>query len=620
MISKIFWLHIGLIIGASSIAGFAGNRQIFCAEDSGKAGEGVSDSTKAIQTAIDAAIKAGPGSIVQLQKGRYRLSTEDLQPCLKIEHANDLVIQGQGDNTELIVTNPRCQAINLNDSKSVMIKSLVIDYDPLPYTQGRIVDVNGKDGYFDLDIEEGFPELDQPWFAAAALEKNVSYGMIFDGEKPVFKANAPDHIFISSWEKVKGRVYRLKIRPDYKYKVEYIAKGNRFVYLARLGGKSAGIFFEHCERCGLEEVKIYASNSGAVITLASDGLIFKKYEVKRRPNTNRLLSSNADGIHCQQSRIGPSIEDCLFEYIGDDSLNIYCTISRILDVTKPDELFLSQHCFIKLGDRLQVYDPREGRVLAECTVKALAELPGQRYRVQIDKAVAGIRAGEDHLKADTVFNLSASGEGYVIRNNRFIGQRRYGILARGGKGRIEGNYINGVRGWGIVLANDPGTPEGPVPFDVVIKGNTIINAGASRDCGYREDGGSIVVVNMRAGWELGKGRDIGNIVIKGNKIIDPITAAIFVGGAENITILNNEITASENTPLYEKRGAVRIANCDKVKIDGLKVVDPRPNCSAAIEILADTAADVNSVVIETIETKLHKNAVRVLDKRKQCKQ
>jgi nitrous oxidase accessory protein NosD len=273
-----------------------------------------------------------------------------------------------------------------------------------------------------------------------------------------------------------------------------------------------------------------------------------------------------------------------------------------------------------LGDRLQVYDPREGRVLAECTVKGLAELPGQRYRVQIDKAVAGIRPGGDHLKADTVFNLSASGEGYVIRNNRFIGQRRYGILVRGGKGRIEGNYINGVRGWGIVLANDPGWPEGPLPFNVVIKGNTVINAGASRECGYREDSGSIVVVNMRAGWELGKGRDIRNIVIEGNKIIDPVTAAIFVGGAKNITILNNEITASESVPLYEKRGSVRVVNCDGVRIDGLKVVDPRPNCIAAVEILADTAADVNSVVIEKLETKLHKDAVRVLDKRKQCRQ
>ncbi|OHB60213.1 MAG: hypothetical protein A2Y12_10320 [Planctomycetes bacterium GWF2_42_9] len=615
IIRTLFLLQIGLFFCISPVIGFAGDKQIFNVKANEKINGNEVDSTKAIQTAIDAAIKAGPGSTVQLQKGKYRLSAVDLQPCLKIGHANGLIIQGQGENTELIITNPRCQAINLDYSKNTIIKSLVIDYDPLPYTQGRIIDVNAEDEYFDLDIEEGFPELDKPWFAAAS-EKNVAFGMLFDGNMPVIKANAPDHIFFKSWQKISGRVYRLNSRPDQKSKVAYIAKGDRFVLLARLAGGGAGIYFGDCERCGLEDVKIYASNSGAVIAVSCNELVFRRLEVKRRPNTNRLLSTDADGVHCQQNRVGPLIEDCLFEYIADDTLNIYCTVSRILESPNTSELILSQDCRLKSGDRLQIYNPREGRVLGERIIKALDELPGQRYRVQLDKSIEGILTGANHFEADTAFNLSASGQGYVIRNNRMIGQRRHGMLLRGGNGIIENNYIKDVRGLGIVLANDPDWPEGPIPGNIVIKNNTIVRVGDDFGYGHRVDSGAIQVINTRTGWNLGKGRDIRNIVIEGNKVIDPIGAAIFVGGARNVTILNNEITASEDSRIYEKRAAVRIANCEGVKIDGLSVVDPRPDCIAAVEILADTAADVNGVAITRLKAQLHTGAVQVIDNRK----
>lgn len=84
---------------------------------------------------------------------------------------------------------------------------------------------------------------------------------------------------------------------------------------------------------------------------------------------------------------------------------------------------------------------------------------------------------------------------------------------------------------------------------------------------------------------------------------------------KDIVIRNNEITASEGVPLYEKRGAVRLANCEKVKIDGLKLVDRRPNCSAAVEIFADTAADANGVEIAGLKAQLHESAIQVLDHR-----
>lgn len=603
-----FLLLMAFLLMTVTIIVFAADKKVFYVEDCRAVGVDSNDS-KAIQKAIDKAIEAGPGSVVQLQKRKYRISAPNLQPCLIIDQADELIIQGQGEDTELVVTNPKASVIHLMNCENVVIKSLAIDYNPLPFTQGRIVGVNAEEGTFDLDIEKGFSVLDEPWF----VEK-INYGMIFDPSKPLLKTNAPDHIFIDSWQNIKGRSYRLKSTPGYKSKVAYMDAGDRFVYLARLAVLGC-IHFSHCKDSGLENVQMYAGNSGAVVTVSSDKLFFKKFEVIRRPNTNRLLSSDADGIHCSQSRIGPLIEDCVFENIGDDSLNIYAPVNRIIEISNSDELILSKHGLLQQGDQLQIYNSSEGIVLAERTVKTVEELPDQRYRVKLNRPAVEVYAGTGSLSADAVFNLSASGRGYIIRNNRMIGQRRHGIMVRGGEGIIENNYIRDVGGLGIVLANDPDWPEGPIPGNIIIRNNTLIHAGNTSGYAHRKDSGAIQLINMRAGYELGKGRDVKNIVIEGNRIIDPVTAAIFVGGARDIKILNNEVTASGNVSLYEKSAAVKLMNCENVEIDGLKLEDYRSNRIAAIEVNNDVVPGAKGVAIKNLHIKIQDEAVEVLDKR-----
>ena len=68
-----------------------------------------------------------------------------------------------------------------------------------------------------------------------------------------------------------------------------------------------------------------------------------------------------------------------------------------------------------------------------------------------------------------------NGTGFIIRRNRFRAQMRSAMVLRA-SGLVENNQIDGVGGLGVYITNDlPPFPEGPVPRDLVVRGNTIRN-------------------------------------------------------------------------------------------------------------------------------------------------
>jgi hypothetical protein len=70
-------------------------------------------------------------------------------------------------------------------------------------------------------------------------------------------------------------------------------------------------------------------------------------------------------VHCQQNRDGPVIEDCYFEGMADDAINIYAPPNVLREIREPTQWLISPGCIVLPGDRLQVLDPQTGRVRGE---------------------------------------------------------------------------------------------------------------------------------------------------------------------------------------------------------------------------------------------------------------
>jgi hypothetical protein len=166
--------------------------------------------------------------------------------------------------------------------------------------------------------------------------------------------------------------------------------------------------------------------------------------------------------------------------------------------------------------------------------------------ITLNKAIANVElqkgpnlfpGGTEKMQYTGLYNISRSGKDYIIRNNYFGPQRRYGVLARTKGGLIEGNTFdfNSSGGSGIALHNEVGSfYEGPFPSDITVRNNIFKNtAWASLKIGSRGNGTrakNITIENniIEGGCEDPLGsracfpivlKNISGGIIKGNKII-----------------------------------------------------------------------------------------------------
>jgi hypothetical protein len=590
-----------------------GAAKVLRVEQFGAVADGSSEAGPGIRAAIAAAIAAGPGAEVVRGPGRYRVKpAAGSTTCFPIEAAKGLVIRGAAGKTELILTNPQSGAFAVNASSGVYLKNLIIDHDPLPFTQGRIVGVDLEGGSFDLEIEPGFPLLSERGFAEAS-ERHGKWGMVFERRRRRLKAGAPSHLFLASWSHLRDRVWRIWPREAERGGLRYLEVGDRFVQLAR--GYYAATAFYSSRDCGIENVTIHSSAGVAAVLVGNEGgITIRRLAVRFPVNSRRLLTTDADGVHCQQDRRGPLIEGCYFEGMADDGVNIYTPPNVVLEVRSPTQVATTPQGRIRPGDLLQIMDPRAGEVRAEVRASEVGWEQG-RYLLALERAVPGIKAGGDFREADTIYNLSACGEGYVIRNNTLRNHRRHGLFLKGRNGLVEGNTFENLSGLGVVIANDSEWPEGPFPRDVTVRKNRFVGCGYSLGMADSPRGASLRVCGEKLRSEVANGRPVSGIVIEDNEFRDPLGAAIFVGAAREVRISGNRIEAAPGTKARRRAAAILVENCGGVVIENNEIRDARPERTAGIEISPSVDPGKTGVVIRGLKAKLAEGCAPVVDRR-----
>lgn len=560
----------------------------FHVKDFGAVADAPEDAGPGIRAAIAAAVEAGPGSEVVLDAGVYRVGRGGTAGGIHIENADGITVRGQGDATEIILTDPTAGGFYISGSRRVTVRDVAIDHDPVPFTQGVITAVDREAGWFELDLQPGYPSLEEPWFAEAPSPYG-RWGMIFDPVERRLKTGAPDFIFMDSWEPVRDRIWRLHPVEDQRDRLESMDPGDRFVYMAR-HGRGAMVFFAESAECTAQDVTIYASQSLATASVAGDLITLRRVRILHRPDADRLLTTNADGAHMQQNLRGPIIEECVFEGMADDSVNIYYPPNIVSEVVSPTELRTVRGGTIRPGDSIQIVEGAEGRRIGEARILEAEGHPGA-YRLVLDRPIEGVQAGDSPLNAHTIYNMSRTGRGFIIRNNVFRNHRRHGIMAKAPDGLIEGNVIDSVGAYGMVVGDDKDWPEGSHVDNVVIRNNVIRNVGYGKWYGEAPTGAAIVVWSTRLGHQPGTERCASNITVSGNVILNPPGAGISILSARDVTLVDNTITYEADARLLREPAAVHLDNVEGVRLDALTVDAAHPDVKAAVSIGPNTPAD-----------------------------
>jgi hypothetical protein len=472
------------------------------------------------------------------EKGRYDLfSNKNNTHIIEVNNANNIVIEGNG--AEIIVHDPLMGFMSVFKSNNIIVKNLFIDYDPLPFTQGKVVAVNLDSNSFDLKIDEGFPDFKHSMFKDATRV----WGMLMDPTIPgKLKDGAPNLFGSKDFQEISAGVFRVKFETNRLLK--FVEIGDLYVHIARTNGKT---IFKSGSSKNITYLNItsYSSPAGSYAAFDMEEWNIIGCEVKLKPG--RIHSANADCIHANGGKFGPWIENSLFEGYSDDAINMKAIRANIIKQNSPTELIVQGA--VKKGDVIRIFNPRDGLLIGKYEVKENKFLGNREMQIILDQPITQKLNLGDTKKNDIIYVDTQSNESFVIRNNTFKNARRYGILLQNSYGVIERNLFENLSQAGITIYNGVDWGEGFVAHDILINQNIFNNCGY--DFNYlREDNAAAIrmVVNKLKDLEA-KGKWNG---------VEKSTWQ----GIENITITNNtfsynrcalSIECSTNTVIKSNR-------------------------------------------------------------------
>ena len=491
-----------------------------------------------LQLFIDEAAASGENRIV-IPPGRYRAAPRDGMH-LVLRDFHDVTVVA--DDVELICTETT-RALHIQDCRNLTIRGLTIDYDPLPFTQGKVVKVSPTRRRLEIEIMNGYP--------TGALGRNKLE--VFD---PTSRTLRNRTVYGLEIERRGKRRYHITKRASASPGEAREQAGDIAVLNFRhisSGFKPHAVVSRDCENLHFEAVTLYASPTFGFLELNCTASRYDRCRIDRRPADEdlkrraaaRVRSLNADAFHSKLAPRGPVIENCIARFQGDDCVNINGTYHLVLNSRGPTLRVLAKRGLgIEPGDEVEVWrfdglrlpnaqvetiqaaDPLAPR--EENFLKELRVLPKVRpvlrntHTLWLDRAV--------NLPPGSVIgSTEARGNGFAVRNNTFGFNRSRGILIKASDGEVTGNTLEGCWMEAIKVAPEYQWLEAGCTTDVTIRDNTISNC----------HGVPIAVYAVAGTGEFAPPGAHENISIVGNSIRNASMPGIVVTSTRGLTRRGN---------------------------------------------------------------------------------
>jgi hypothetical protein len=384
-----------------------------------------------------------------------------------------------GPDATLAFTDGSLGGIHCHACDGVAVDGLTLDWRPPPFAQGDVVSMDEDRRTVTVALHDRMRPLDSPTFETASH----IWATVHDPETGTFvsgqQAPGPGFKRIVERTHLGGNRWRLRIGEQSTF--VGLETGNQLVVNRRRGGRQA-LSFVDCAEVALDGVTVRASPSWAVNSKLCDGFTARNVTVAPAPESDRLVSTNSDGIHATNNASGPVVENCHFEKLHDDAM--------VVDTrTLPVESFLDDRTvavadvvttWVRPGDQLR---PITGAGVKKPVLPPVADVelrfsgpraPGRPKAITFESPVADSVATGDFLLNETLSN-----DGYVLRNNTVRNSRARPIRLTAGSGEVLDNHVDGSNGIGIEMeffTQSHFAPKGWVD-DVTIEGNRVERVG-----------------------------------------------------------------------------------------------------------------------------------------------
>ena len=458
-------------------------------------GRGAGDSQSDVQTIVDRQIESGNRDIT-IPAGRYRVAPQAGRHLL-LSGLTNVTVNATG--AELVCTD-YANALVVTNCSGLTVKGLSIDYDPLPWTQGRVTAVDAKARTAEVEIAEGYPDRD-----------------ILTFKNQYFDATTRELLDLSgaAWfERLEPR----RLRAHWKTGAKLPPKGALFVsnvahpVMAKfLKGPDdysraihAVVQVDSCET-HFEDVTVWASPWFSFFERDCDGTVYERCRVDRRPSETdsvrrgmaRLRASNSDAFHCTRAARGPKVKHCIAQYMEDDGVNVHGFYHFIASSQGCELRVLDQGGMnLSPGDAVELLDA-SGNLLPDAHVVSVRlddpdEVTSEErarlrerdlrpyfrehwrpkaYRVTLDRA-------EPLAFGGVIVSLAQAGCGFEVTDCVLGHTRARGVLVRARDGLVARNEITDTGLPAVLLASEPWWLEGGTPLGTQVENNTVLRCRA----------------------------------------------------------------------------------------------------------------------------------------------
>ena len=232
----------------------------------------------------------------------------------------------------------------------------------------------------------------------------------------------------------------------------------------------SGIFCEDSTDIMLKNVDLFSTFGMGVIAQCCRNVTLDTFRVRRKEPA--LCTTQADATHFVACTGKIVIENCLFEGMLDDALNIHGIYTRIISKGN-NEIFVKEMQgeargirIYKIGDKVSIVNKKSLISYAEKTIADVVYVNDDLIKLTFQETT------EDIVPGDSLENVSDIAD-LVFRNNIVRNNRARGMLiANRGESIVENNYFH-TSGSAIKFESDGENwyESGPVG-NVMIRHNT----------------------------------------------------------------------------------------------------------------------------------------------------